>query len=81
MIIPPNDPVALNDALAAHKPACVILEATGGHWGAVPMRGPFLAAVREACDRHGSLLILDEVITGFRVARAARRRRTGFAPI
>src|SRR5690606_31530778 len=36
--------------------------------GVVPPRPGFLAKLRELCDRHGTLLILDEVITGFRVA-------------
>jgi glutamate-1-semialdehyde 2,1-aminomutase len=80
VIIPPNDPMALDEALATHKPACVILEATGGHWGAVPMRAEFLAAVRDACDRHGSLLILDEVITGFRVAPGGAQEAYGVRP-
>lgn len=67
-IVPPNDLDALERALDEHDPACVILEATGGHWGLVPMRGEFLRAVRALTARKGVILIFDEVITGFRVA-------------
>ena len=59
---------------------CVILEPTGGHWGAVPIRGPFLQALREITARHGRLLIFDEVITGFRVAPGGRRSITASGP-
>ena len=54
----------------------MILEPTGGHWGAVPIRGAFLKALRELTTKYGQLLIFDEVITGFRVAPAGRRSTT-----
>jgi len=65
--IPPNDVAALEQALSEHHPACVIIEATGGHWGAVPLSGDYLHAARELTQKYDVLLILDEVITGFRV--------------
>ena len=68
VIVPPNDVAALEQALIEHQPACVILEPTGGHWGQVPIRGEFLHRLRELTTTHGSLLIFDEVITGFRVS-------------
>jgi glutamate-1-semialdehyde 2,1-aminomutase len=69
VVVRPNDPAAVERALAS-DPAigCVILEPTGGHWGAVPIRGDFLRALRELTAKHGRLLIFDEVITGFRVS-------------
>src|SRR5262249_33930579 len=68
VIVPPNDPEAVERALVADaKIGCVILEPTGGHFGSVPIRGPFLKALREITARHGRLLIFDEVISGFRV--------------
>jgi glutamate-1-semialdehyde 2,1-aminomutase len=69
VVIPPND-IELVERTLASDPSigCVILEPTGGHWGAVPIRGPFLRALREATKRHNCLLIFDEVITGFRVS-------------
>jgi glutamate-1-semialdehyde 2,1-aminomutase len=68
VIIPPNDVNAVERTLASDSQiGCVILEPTGGHFGAVPIRGDFLKAVREITYRLGRLLIFDEVITGFRV--------------
>jgi glutamate-1-semialdehyde 2,1-aminomutase len=69
VLVLPNDPHAVERALRDDPSiGCVILEPTGGHWGQVPIRGPFLEALRELTTRHGALLIFDEVITGFRVA-------------
>lgn len=65
--IPPNDIAALEQALADHHPACIIMEGTGGHWGAVPISGEYLHAARELTQKYDVLFILDEVITGFRV--------------
>ena len=81
IVVPPNDPAAVEQALK-HDPAigCVILEPTGGHWGAVPIRGPFLEALREITRRHDRLLIFDEVITGFRVAPGGAQALYGVVP-
>jgi glutamate-1-semialdehyde 2,1-aminomutase len=59
---------------------CVILEPTGGHWGLVPLRGPFLRGLREMTSRLDRLLIFDEVITGFRVAPAGAQGLYGIKP-
>jgi glutamate-1-semialdehyde 2,1-aminomutase len=68
VVIPPNDPAAVEQALARdNQIGCVILEATGGHFGAVPVREPFLRALREITATYRRLLIFDEVISGFRV--------------
>ncbi|MCY2965701.1 MAG: aminotransferase class III-fold pyridoxal phosphate-dependent enzyme, partial [Planctomycetota bacterium] len=67
VVVPPNDLAAVERAIDEHDPACVILEATGGHWALVPMRGEFLRGLRELTARKGVILIFDEVITGFRV--------------
>jgi glutamate-1-semialdehyde 2,1-aminomutase len=48
--------------------AAVIVEPVAGNMGVVPPNKGFLQALRRLCDRHGVLLILDEVMTGFRVA-------------
>ena len=55
---------------ATHGPelACVIVEPVAGNMGCVPPVRGFLEELRELCDRHGALLIFDEVMTGFRVA-------------
>ncbi len=48
--------------------ACVIVEPVAGNMGCVPPVDEFLPGLRELCGRHGALFILDEVMTGFRVA-------------
>ena len=58
----------------------VILEPTGGHWGAVPIRGAFLKGLRDVCTRHDRLLIFDEVITGFRVSPGGAQAYYGVTP-
>ncbi len=69
VIIPPNRPDLVEEQLRQDSDiACVILEPTGGHWGAVPIRGEFLKTLRELTIKYGNLLIFDEVITGFRVS-------------
>ncbi|NPA69639.1 MAG: glutamate-1-semialdehyde 2,1-aminomutase [Crenarchaeota archaeon] len=47
--------------------ACIIVEPIMGNYGLVPGDPEFIKTLREVCDRYGSLLIFDEVITGFRV--------------
>jgi len=48
--------------------ACVILEPVVGNMGCIPPKEGFLSGLRALCDKHGVLLIFDEVMTGFRVA-------------
>jgi glutamate-1-semialdehyde 2,1-aminomutase len=50
------------------KIACIIVEPVAGNMGCVPPVDDFLPGLRKLCDKYGSLLILDEVMTGFRVA-------------
>ncbi len=81
VVAPPNDAEAVDQALRSDPHiGCVILEPTGGHWGGVPIRGPFLHALREITVRHGRLLIFDEVITGFRVAPGGAQQHYGVRP-
>ena len=47
--------------------ACIIVEPVAGNMNCIPPIPGFLQSLREACDKHGSLLIFDEVMTGFRV--------------
>lgn len=68
VVIPPNDLNLLEQTLTGDlQIGAVIIEPTGGHWGQVPIRGPFLRELRRLTDRNGQILIFDEVITGFRV--------------
>jgi glutamate-1-semialdehyde 2,1-aminomutase len=81
VIVPPNDLEAVEQALGSDPQiGCVILEPTGGHWGAVPIRGPYLHGLREITARHGRLLIFDEVITGFRVSPGGAQGHYGIRP-
>ena len=74
-IIPFNDPAAA--AAALEGAAAIIVEPVAGNMGVVPPEPGYLEALRAACDRTGALLILDEVITGFRVARGGAQERYG----
>lgn len=78
--IPPNDLAALEQALDQHNPACVIVEATGGHWGMVPVQGEFLRELRRLTAARDVLLIFDEVISGFRVHPGGSQGHYGIAP-
>lgn len=49
--------------------ACIILEPVAGNMGCIPPKNNFLQDLRELCDAHGILLIFDEVMTGFRLAK------------
>jgi glutamate-1-semialdehyde 2,1-aminomutase len=81
VVVPPNDPAAVDRALAGdERIGCIILEPTGGHFGAVPVRGDFLRALRELTSRHGRLLIFDEVISGFRVHPGGAQGHYGVTP-
>lgn len=81
VVLPPNDLNRVEDALTSDPGiGAVILEPTGGHWGGVPIRGPFLRGLRELCTRLDRVLIFDEVITGFRVAPGGAQEYYGVTP-
>jgi len=61
--------------------AAVILEPTGGHWGQYPLQNPaFLRGVRELTATYGVVMIMDEVITAFRVSRGGAQERFAVRP-
>ncbi|MDO8613228.1 MAG: aminotransferase class III-fold pyridoxal phosphate-dependent enzyme, partial [Dehalococcoidia bacterium] len=60
--------------------AAVILEPTGPHWGALPLAPDFLRDLREATSRHNTVLIFDEVVTGFRVSPGGTQALYGVTP-
>jgi glutamate-1-semialdehyde 2,1-aminomutase len=64
-----NDPEALSAASEAHELAAIIAEPLPANMGLVPAQPGFLELLRERADATGALLVLDEVISGFRVAR------------
>jgi glutamate-1-semialdehyde 2,1-aminomutase len=60
--------------------ACVFVEPVAGNMGVVAPADGFLAGLRRLCDESGALLVFDEVITGFRVARGGAQERFGVKP-
>jgi glutamate-1-semialdehyde 2,1-aminomutase len=60
--------------------ACVIIEPIAGNMGLVPADKEFLAQLRELCDAHGTLLIFDEVMSGFRATMFGAESITGTTP-
>jgi glutamate-1-semialdehyde 2,1-aminomutase len=62
------------------RTACVIVEPVAANMGLVPPVPGFLSGLRDECDRVGALLVFDEVITGFRVARGGAQELFGVTP-
>ena len=75
IVAPYNVVPTLNDAVAA-----VIVEPVAANMGLVAPADGFLEGLRAACDATGALLIFDEVITGFRLARGGAAERFGVTP-
>jgi glutamate-1-semialdehyde 2,1-aminomutase len=81
LTVPFNDPVALAEVFGQHADlAAVIIEPVVGNMGCVPPQPGFLELVRELTTRHGALLIFDEVMTGFRLARGGAQELYGITP-
>lgn len=82
LLCPYNDLDAVKARFAAQgkEIAAVIVEPAAGNMGLVPPRPGFLEGLRELCTRHGSLLIFDEVITGFRASYGGAQARYGVTP-
>ena len=60
--------------------ACIIVEPVAGNMNCVPPKASFLEGLREICDEYESVLIFDEVMTGFRVALGGAQAHYGIAP-
>ena len=77
-----NNVGELEEAFGHHgdQIAAVILEPVVGNMGCVPPRPGFLQRLRELCSRHGTVLIFDEVMTGFRVALGGAQALYGVTP-
>jgi glutamate-1-semialdehyde 2,1-aminomutase len=82
VIVPFNDEAALAAAFAANagQVAALIIEPIPGNMGVVPPRPGYLQAVRRLCDAAGAVLILDEVISGFRVGPGGAQGLFGVKP-
>ena len=81
LVLPYNDTGAAAEAFAAHGPqiACVITEACPANMGVVPPEPGFNEVLAALTAEHGALLIMDEVLTGFRVTRSGWYGREGVA--
>jgi glutamate-1-semialdehyde 2,1-aminomutase len=77
LIAPYNDLEAVESLIIQHPDqiAAVILEPVAGNMGCVPPAEGFLKGMRELCDRHGIVLIFDEVMTGFRLSPGGAQQR------
>jgi glutamate-1-semialdehyde 2,1-aminomutase len=80
VVVPWNDRAAVEEALAERPPAAIICEPYPANMGLVPPGEGFLAFLRERADAAGALLVFDEVISGFRVARGGAQEREGVLP-
>ena len=72
IVLPYNDLTAVEMAFeeTGNAIACVIVEAAAANMGVVPPHPGFNAGLRALCDSYGALLVIDEVMTGFRVSRS-----------
>ena len=64
----------------ARSIAAIIVEPVIGNHGVIPPSPQFLSGLRDLCDRHGAILIFDEVMSGFRAARGGAAERYGIRP-
>ncbi|MDO6460252.1 glutamate-1-semialdehyde 2,1-aminomutase [Granulosicoccaceae sp. 1_MG-2023] len=77
-----NDAAQVRETFAqiGDEIACIIVEPVAGNMNCVPPQPGFLETLREVCDEHGSVLIFDEVMTGFRVALGGAQAHFNIRP-
>jgi glutamate-1-semialdehyde 2,1-aminomutase len=82
LTVPFNHPEAVASAFDSYRDqiACVIVEPVAGNMGCIPPLPGFLEGLREITEAHGAVLIFDEVMTGFRVARGGAQALYGVTP-
>ena len=80
LVVPYNDLDAVDRIVREHDVAAVIVEPVAANMGVVTPLSGYLEGLRASTARHGTLLIFDEVITGFRVARGGAQQRYGVMP-
>ena len=80
IIVPWNDPEAVRRAFAEHQLAAVLAEPYPANMGLIPPAHGFLELLRDLCTGYDTLLVFDEVITGFRVAPGGAQELTGVLP-
>ncbi|MGI8413026.1 MAG: glutamate-1-semialdehyde 2,1-aminomutase [Solirubrobacteraceae bacterium] len=77
VVVPWNDAPALIEATERHELAAILAEPVPANMGVVPPPAGFLELLRDRASKTGALLVFDEVITGFRVARGGAQERCG----
>ncbi|MGE5624592.1 MAG: glutamate-1-semialdehyde 2,1-aminomutase [Bacillota bacterium] len=82
LTLPYNDAAAVREVFERHgqEIACIVVEPVAGNMNCVPPATGFLQALREVCTQYESLLIFDEVMTGFRVALGGAQALYGIKP-
>jgi glutamate-1-semialdehyde 2,1-aminomutase len=80
VVAPFNDLAAVEALLREHQVAAIIVEPIVGNSGFIPPDPSFLPGLRTLADAHGTLLIFDEVMVGFRIAYGGARERFGVTP-
>lgn len=80
LAVVPADEQALAGALGQRDVAAMILEPSGAAWATVPLPDGFLAAARKLADETGTLLVFDEVVSGFRWAPGGVQETSGVLP-
>ena len=79
---PFNDPDAIDSLMATYgdRVACIIVEPIAGNMGCIPPQTGYLETLQDLCQHHGAVLIFDEVMTGFRVARGGAQELYRITP-
>ncbi|MFB3854155.1 MAG: aspartate aminotransferase family protein [Vicinamibacterales bacterium] len=80
VVVPFNDLEKADEALRRHHPACLFVEPMLGAAGFIPAEPGYLAGLASLCEEHGTLLVFDEVITGFRIAPGGAQEYFGVTP-
>lgn len=82
IVLPYNEPAAVKQLFAEQGDsiACVIVEPVAGNMNCVPPLAGFLESIRECCTNSGALMIIDEVMTGFRVAAGGAQSLYNITP-
>ncbi|GGZ90704.1 glutamate-1-semialdehyde-2,1-aminomutase [Ignatzschineria ureiclastica] len=82
IVIEYNNPEAVKAVFAEYgdEIACVIVEPIAGNMNCIPPQPGFLETIRECCDQHGAVFIIDEVMTGFRVGKYSAQGLYGVTP-
>jgi glutamate-1-semialdehyde 2,1-aminomutase len=77
-----NDSEQVKECFAAigEQIACIIVEPVAGNMNCIPPESGFLETLRQVCDQYGSVLIFDEVMTGFRIALGGAQAHYGVKP-